>query len=81
MTIRMPQISFGDRVLKVLGKKRGLRLPTEAYEKFGPYVSVEARKECFWRALVRAKDANLPNGYVDLFSFVPNDHDQGPTND
>ena len=80
MTIRMPHISIGDRVLKALGKKRGFRLPTEAYEKFGPYVSAVAQKECFWRALVRAKDSNLPNGYADLFSFDPDDHDQRPNN-
>ena len=79
--MRIPPISFGDRVLRALGKKRGLRVPTEAYEKFGPYVSAVSQKESFWRALVGAKDVNLPNGYVDLFSFDPNGYDQRPTND
>ena len=78
MTIRLPQISFGDKMLKALGKKRGLRLPTEAYEKCGPYVSAAAQKECFWRALVRAKDADLPDGYVDLYSFERNVHGHRP---
>ena len=81
MTIRMPRTSFGDRVLKALGKKRGLRLPTEAYEKLGPYVSAVAQKESFWRALFRSKNTGLPDGYVDLFSFDPNGHDQRSTND
>jgi hypothetical protein len=65
----MPQISFGDRILRAFGKKRGIRLPAEAYEKLGPYVCAAAQKESFWRALIRAKDVDLPNGYVDLFSF------------
>ena len=74
MTIRLPQISFGDRILKTLGKKRGLRLPSEAYEKLGPYVSVAAQKESFWKAFFRSKNADLPDGYVDLFSFEPHVH-------
>jgi len=74
MTIRLPKFSFGDRILKTLGKKRGLRLPAEAHEKFGPYVSALAQKESFWKALFRSKNADLPDGYVDLFSFERHAH-------
>jgi len=69
MTIKLPQMNFGDRILKALKKKRGIRLPLETYEKCGPYVYAAAQKESFWRALVRAKDADLPDGYVNYFSF------------
>jgi hypothetical protein len=75
MTIKLPQIDFGDKILKALNKKRGIRLPSEAYEKYGPYVYATAQKECFWKALVRAKDAELPEGYIDYFSFVRGIHD------
>ena len=81
MTIRLPKISFGDRILKAFGKKRGLRLPEKAHEKFGPHVYAVAQKESFWRALIRSKDGDLTNGYVDLFSFQFNDHDHTPTNE
>ena len=81
MTIRMPQISLGDRVLKALGKKRGLRLPTEAHEKFGPYVTAAAKKESFWKALGRRKDADLPDGYVDFYELERNVHGRGSSSE
>ena len=72
MTIRMPHISFGDRLLKAFGKKRGIRFPSEIYEEYGPYVYAVAQKESFWKALIRPKNVNLPDGYVDLFLFHRN---------
>jgi hypothetical protein len=78
MTIRMPDIRLGDRLLKALGKKRGVRLPAELYEKYGPYVFAVAQKESFWKALARPKDTRLPVGYVDLFSFERDAQEQEP---
>ena len=69
MTIRDPEISITDKLLKLLGKKRGIKIPYEAYEKFGPYISIKAQKENFWKALFRSRDQNLPKDIIDLFSF------------
>lgn len=69
MTIRMPEKTFGDRILKALGKKRGVRIPTGTYEKYGPYAYSTATKENFFRALLRPKDVPLPEGIVDLDSL------------
>jgi hypothetical protein len=64
MTIRIPKKSFADKILDALGKKRGVKIPEDVYEKFGPYVYAQARKESFWRALFRSRHAKLPEGYV-----------------
>ena len=67
MTIKLPQPSIGDKILKLLGKKRGVKLPSEVYEKFGPYVYAAAQKEPFWKALLRSADAELPEDMIDVF--------------
>ena len=66
MTIRLPNQNIFDRFLKLLRKKRGIKLPGEAYEKFGQYAYVKAYKESFWRALFRSRGEDLPDGYIDL---------------
>ena len=67
MTIKLPQPSMGDKILKLLGKKRGVKVPSEVYEKFGPYVYVMAQKESFWKALLRSADEELPEEMIDVF--------------
>ena len=67
MTIKLPQPSIGDKILKLLGKKRGVKVPSEVYEKFGPYVYVTAQKESFWKALLRSSDEELPEEMIDVF--------------
>ena len=69
MTIRLPDQNIFDRILGLLGKKRGVRIPTEAYEKFGPYCQLKAFKENYWKALLRSKHEKLPDGYIDLFEI------------
>ena len=69
MTISMPELNIFDQILKSMGKKRGVRYPVEAYEKFGQSAYIKAAKESFWRALFRARNQELPEGYIDLFSF------------
>jgi hypothetical protein len=64
MTIKLPQKSILDRFLESIGKKRAVKIPENVYEKFGPYVYAKAQKESFWRALLRPKDAELPEGYT-----------------
>ena len=67
MTIKLPQPSIGDKILKLLGKKRGVKVPAEIYEKFGPYVYATAQKEPFWKALLRSADEDLPEDMIDVF--------------
>jgi hypothetical protein len=62
MTIRMPQASLFDRLLKLIGKKRGVRLPEGAMAQFGQHVYAKAIKENFWRALMRPAGKPLPEG-------------------
>jgi hypothetical protein len=69
MTIRIPKETLGDKVLKALGRKRGVLIPSELYKEFGPYAYATARKQSFLRALFRPKDAPLPKGMVDLDSL------------
>ena len=69
MTIRMPDLNIFDKILKSIGKKRGVRYPVDAYEKFGQSVYIKATKENFWKALFRSKDTELPEGYINLYSF------------
>ena len=69
MTIIMPEPSFADKVLKVLGKKRGVIFPDRAVEKYGQHVYARAYKESFWKALLRPGNQELPEDMVDIFSL------------
>ena len=67
MTIRFPQPSLCDKLLKLLGKKRGVRIPTGAYEKFGHHAYIIAQKESLWTALRRPGHEELPEEMMDVF--------------
>jgi hypothetical protein len=69
MTIKIPKKSIADKLLKLLGKKRGVYIPAEGYKEFGPYIYSSAKKESFWRALLRPKSAELPKGMIDIDVF------------
>jgi hypothetical protein len=64
MTIRMPEVNLPDKILHLFGKRRAVMIPADAYQKFGPYVYAHAVKEGFWRALLRPKGQDPPEGYV-----------------
>jgi hypothetical protein len=68
MTIKLPKKTIGDKVLKALGKKRGVQIPAEAHKQFGPYTYATAQKESFLRALLRPKNEPLPKGMVEIDS-------------
>ena len=65
----MPKAGFADKILRLMGKKRGVILPSGVYEKFGPYTYSVAKKENFFIALIRPVNESLPNGMVDIHSF------------
>lgn len=69
MTITMPRLNIFDKILKSMGKKRGVRYPVEAYEKYGRSAYIKATKENFWKALLRSNNKELPEGYINLYSF------------
>ena len=70
MTIKIPGPSFSNKILKALGEKRAVFLPTkENYGKHGQYLYAIGIKENFWKALVRTKNRKLPEGTVDIFSL------------
>lgn len=72
MTIAMPKISTADRILKTLGKKRGVKIPEGIFKSFDlgkVDVYAIAQKESFLKALLRSKNEKLPEGYFNLYEF------------
>ena len=72
MTIRMPEEGLSDRILKALGKKRGVKVPEGMFKNFDPLkvdIYAVAQKEGFWKALLRPKDVELPEDYTNLYDF------------
>jgi hypothetical protein len=64
VTFKIQKENIADKILALIGKKRAICLPTEAYDKFGIYVYAKAEKESFWRALFRNKNNKLPDGRI-----------------
>ncbi len=70
MTIKIPEPGLSDNLLKLMGKKRGVILPSGEHEKFNPYPYSVARKESFLKAIFRPTNEPLPNGMVDIYTFI-----------
>ena len=66
MTIKKPKPATADRLLKALGKKRGVVLPGGGE----PYAYCRLRKESFLKALFRPAGKDLPPGYTDIFDLL-----------
>jgi hypothetical protein len=59
MTIRLPEDNFLDKILACLGKKRRVIPPDnlkELNDKFGPYSTISAKKESFWKTLFSSEE-------------------------
>lgn len=67
MTIKLPEPNILDKFLHFIGKKRGVFIPTKVHEKYGPYGYTIGKKENFWNALLRPKNAPLLDGFIDIF--------------
>ena len=67
MTIKLSEPNIFDQFLNFLGKKRGVFIPTKAYEDYGQYVYAVAKKENYWKALLRPAGKSLPDGFIDIF--------------
>ena len=56
MTIRIPDDNILDKILKLFGKVREIRVPEgtdKIYKKYGPHVQIKGKKENFFKALFR----------------------------
>jgi len=63
MTIQIPKPGLTDKILKTIGKKRGVIIPISEYDRFGPYIYAVAKKENFFKALFRLAIKNCPMGW------------------
>ena len=63
MTFKIPEGTFADKLLAMMGKKRAVWIPPDVYKRFGTYVIVQAKKEPFWKALARSRDQEPPEGW------------------
>ena len=66
MTIRLPEPDVFDRILRLLGKKRAVYIPSNVDKEFGPYSIIVGKKESFIKALICSKDRILSDGWVYL---------------
>jgi hypothetical protein len=69
MTLRIPEPSIGDKVLRLFGKKRALVIPNVRVERKEIDIYAVAVKENFWKALLRPRKSQLPAGSVDYETF------------
>jgi hypothetical protein len=67
MTIKLPQPNLLDKLLRSLGKKRGVVIPIYSYDELGRFSYYFARKESLIKALFRSSKTDLPEGLIDIF--------------
>jgi hypothetical protein len=77
MTIKLPKTTIADKLLALIGKRRAVRMPFEAYKNLGPYVYAQAEKESFWRALIRPENQDPPEGWVYPDQIIPGENSDG----
>ena len=53
MTVRLPQKTWIDKLLKLFGKERRVLVDDDVYQEYGPYVLVQGRFESWWKCLFR----------------------------
>jgi hypothetical protein len=63
MTYRIQKRTLADKFLALMGKQRAIFIPPDVYKKFGPYVIIQPQRESFWRALIRPKKQDPPEGW------------------
>lgn len=63
MTIELPPPNILDKILSLLGKKRGI-LRSEEIRRDGPHTIKRARRESFLKALFRSKKKHVPKPLV-----------------
>jgi len=81
MTVKIPKLSLADKLLRILGKKRGVIMPSEKNKEFGPYSTFIAQKESFIRAIFRSNSEPLPDGMTDLFMLNDDERNSAQNKD
>lgn len=69
MTIIIPEPNVLDKILKCLGKRRGVFIPTGLLNEEGVDAYLSWQKEGFLNSLSRPKGEDLPEGTIDIFSL------------
>ncbi len=69
MSVIIPKPNTFDKILRCLGKKRGVFISGNQKDKFGPYLYEELKRESFFKALLRPEKEKLPEGSVDIYSL------------
>jgi hypothetical protein len=59
-----------DKILKVLGRERGLMVHCKGSEIYGLYLSADIRPEGFWRALLGTGRPASPVGFRSKSRFL-----------
>jgi hypothetical protein len=73
MTIVIPKPGIVDKLLRLLGKQRGVTLQTEIIDFSGAQAYFAPKKESALKAILRPNTEALPPGMTDIFTF----QDQG----
>jgi len=73
MTIVIPKPDIVDRLLRLLGKKRGVTLRGEATHPNSIQFYYTPKKESSLTALLRPSGRALPDGMIDVFTLQPED--------
>jgi hypothetical protein len=74
MTIVIPKPGFVDKLLRLLGKQRGVTLQRETPDASGTQIYFVPKKESALKAILRPNTKALPAGMADIFTFQ--DHDK-----
>jgi hypothetical protein len=69
MTIVIPKPNFIDKLLKFIGKMRGVMVRGETGDPNSTQTYYAPRKESILRALLRPRWKALPEGMIDIFSL------------
>lgn len=77
MTIVIPKPDLFDRLLRILGKKRGVAVHGETIDPSSTQSYVAPKKESPLRALLRPSGKSLPDGMTDIFTIQLEDERAG----
>ena len=69
MTIVIPKPDFIDKLLRILGKKRGVRVHGQTTDPSSTRTYYAPKKESPLKALLRPSGRPLPDGMVDIFTL------------
>ncbi|MBS3759080.1 MAG: hypothetical protein KGY61_10505 [Desulfobacterales bacterium] len=67
MSVDIPRPNIFDRLLKGLGKPRGVIIPEDAHQYHGKAKRIVCKKESVWISLWRSKKKGLPEDRADIF--------------